>query len=315
MDKNILYVEKYRPQTIDECILPEHLKKVFKEFTGQGKMPNLLLTGGAGIGKTTVARALCNELGYDVMFINCSEERGIDTLRTKMMGFCSTVSMTDDRKCLILDEADYLTPDAQAALRAFIEQFASTCSFVMTCNFKNRLIPPLHSRTTVIDFKISAKEKATLCAGMMNRVMGICESEGVEVEDKKVIAEVVMKYFPDFRRTLNEIQRYSIGGRIDTGILAQIQELNTQDLIPAMRERNFKIVRKWVSDNSDVEMSSLYRKLYDEFYQALDPSSSAIPQMVLHMAKYQYQSAFVPDQDLNLTACLIEIMSDCKFKD
>tara|TARA_B100000287_G_scaffold314729_1_gene298253 strand:+ start:6934 stop:7881 length:948 start_codon:yes stop_codon:yes gene_type:complete len=315
MDKNILFVEKYRPQTIQDCILPDHMKSVFSKFVQQGVMPNLLLTGSAGVGKTTVAKALCNELGYDVMFINCSEERGIDTLRTKMMGFCSTVSMTDDRKCLILDEADYLTPDAQAALRAFIEQFAQTCSFVMTCNFKNRLIPPLHSRTTVIDFKIGKKELPTLAAGMMNRIMGICEQEGITVEDKKIIAEVVTKYFPDFRRTLNEIQRYSIGGTIDTGILAQIQELNTNDLIPALKEKNFKVVRKWVADNSDVEMSSLYKKLYDELYKTLDQTNQSIPQMVLLMARYQYQSAFVADQELNLTACLVEIMGDCTFKD
>ena len=316
MSKDFLWVEKYRPKKIDDCILPASLSEVFKQIVDGGELPNMLFTGTAGLGKTTVAKALCNQLDLDWILINGSEEGNIDTLRTKIKQYASTVSLSGGYKGVILDEADYLNAQSfQPALRGFIEEFANNCRFILTCNFKNRLIPPLHSRTTVVDFKISNKEKATLCAGMMNRVMNICQEENIEVEDKKVIAEVVMKYFPDFRRTLNEIQRYSIGGRIDTGILAQIQELNTQDLIPAMRERNFKVVRKWVSDNSDVEMSSLYRKLYDEFYQALDPPSSAIPQMVLPMAKYQYQSAFVPDQDLNLTACLIEIMSDCKFKD
>ena len=309
---DFLYVERYRPALIEECILPQELKETFKSFVKAGQMPNLLLCGGAGIGKTTVARALANELNYDVMFINCSEERGIDTLRTKMMGFCSTVSLTDERKCLILDESDYLTPDAQAALRAFIEQFANTCSFVMTCNFKNRLIPPLHSRTTVIDFRIDPKNKPEMLMQFTKRLLNICELEKIEVEDPNILATITNKYFPDFRRVLNEIQRYSIGGKIDTGIIAQVQSLDTVNLITGMREKNFKQVRKWVADNSDSDMAQLFRKLYDSLYPEMEGGS--VPQLVLHLGKYQYQSAFVPDQELNLTACMVEIMADCQLK-
>ena len=309
---DFLYVERYRPALIEECILPQDIKETFNSFVSAGQMPNLLLSGGAGIGKTTVARALANELNYDVMFINCSEERGIDTLRTKMMGFCSTVSLTDERKCLILDESDYLTPDAQAALRAFIEQFANTCSFVMTCNFKNRLIPPLHSRTTVIDFRIDPKNKPEMLMQFTKRLMNICELEKIEVEDPNILATITNKYFPDFRRVLNEIQRYSIGGKIDTGIIAQVQSLDTVNLITGMREKNFKQVRKWVADNSDSDMAQLFRKLYDSLYPEMEGGS--VPQLVLHLAKYQYQSAFVPDQELNLTACMVEIMADCQLK-
>jgi len=309
---DFLYVERYRPALIEECILPQDIKETFNSFVSAGQMPNLLLSGGAGIGKTTVARALANELNYDVMFINCSEERGIDTLRTKMMGFCSTVSLTDERKCLILDESDYLTPDAQAALRAFIEQFANTCSFVMTCNFKNRLIPPLHSRTTVIDFRIDPKNKPEMLMQFTKRLLNICELEKIEVEDPNILATITNKYFPDFRRVLNEIQRYSIGGKIDTGIIAQVQSLDTVNLITGMREKNFKQVRKWVADNSDSDMAQLFRKLYDSLYPEMEGGS--VPQLVLHLAKYQYQSAFVPDQELNLTACMVEIMADCQLK-
>ena len=309
---DFLYVERYRPALIEECILPQDIKETFNSFVRAGQMPNLLLSGGAGIGKTTVARALANELNYDVMFINCSEERGIDTLRTKMMGFCSTVSLTDERKCLILDESDYLTPDAQAALRAFIEQFANTCSFVMTCNFKNRLIPPLHSRTTVIDFRIDPKNKPEMLMQFTKRLLNICELEKIEVEDPNILATITNKYFPDFRRVLNEIQRYSIGGKIDTGIIAQVQSLDTVNLITGMKEKNFKQVRKWVADNSDSDMAQLFRKLYDSMYPEMEGGS--VPQLVLHLAKYQYQSAFVPDQELNLTACMVEIMADCQLK-
>ena len=309
---DFLYVERYRPALIEECILPQDIKETFNSFVKAGQMPNLLLSGGAGIGKTTVARALANELNYDVMFINCSEERGIDTLRTKMMGFCSTVSLTDERKCLILDESDYLTPDAQAALRAFIEQFANTCSFVMTCNFKNRLIPPLHSRTTVIDFRIDPKNKPEMLMQFTKRLLNICELEKIEVEDPNILATITNKYFPDFRRVLNEIQRYSIGGKIDTGIIAQVQSLDTVNLITGMKEKNFKQVRKWVADNSDSDMAQLFRKLYDSMYPEMEGGS--VPQLVLHLAKYQYQSAFVPDQELNLTACMVEIMADCQLK-
>ena len=309
---DFLYVERYRPALIEECILPQDIKETFNSFVSAGQMPNLLLSGGAGIGKTTVARALANELNYDVMFINCSEERGIDTLRTKMMGFCSTVSLTDERKCLILDESDYLTPDAQAALRAFIEQFANTCSFVMTCNFKNRLIPPLHSRTTVIDFRIDPKNKPEMLMQFTKRLLNICELEKIEVEDPNILATITNKYFPDFRRVLNEIQRYSIGGKIDTGIIAQVQSLDTVNLITGMREKNFKQVRKWVADNSDSDMAQLFRKLYDSLYPEMEGGS--VPQLVLHLGKYQYQSAFVPDQELNLTACMVEIMADCQLK-
>jgi len=309
---DFLYVERYRPKTIDECVLTKQIKKTFKEFVKAGQMPNLLLCGGAGIGKTTIARALANELNYDVMFINCSEERGIDTLRTKMMGFCSTVSLTDERKCLILDESDYLTPDAQAALRAFIEQFANTCSFVMTCNFKNRLIQPLHSRTTVIDFRVDPLNKADMLMEFTQRLLDICKKEKIKVKDTSILATIVNKYFPDFRRVLNEIQRYAIGGVIDSGIIAQIQSLDTVDLIKGMKEKNFKQVRKWVADHSDSDMAQLFRKLYDNLYPEMD--SGSVPQLVLHLGKYQYQSAFVPDQELNLTACMVEIMADCQIK-
>ena len=307
-----LISQKYRPRTVDACILPERLKKVFQEFIDTGNIPNLLLTGTAGVGKTTVALAMCSELGISNLFINSSEERGIDTLRTKIKGFASTFSFKGRRKVIILDEADYITPEAQAALRGAMEEFSQNCTFILTCNFKSRLIDAIHSRCSVIDFTLNADEKPKIAALLLNRISEILHSEKI-VFDKAVIVEIIKKFFPDFRRTLNEIQRYSCNGNIDVSVLSQINNVrNLNDLITFLKDKNFGEMRKWVVVNSDIDPARIYRKIYDGLYDYLKPES--IPQAVIILARYQYQSAFVADQEINLVACLTEMMVDNEFK-
>jgi DNA polymerase III delta prime subunit len=311
-DEMFLWVEKYRPQKIDECVLPEGLKATFKEYVSKGELPNFLLCGSAGTGKTTVAKALCNEIGAEYMFINGSEESGIDVLRTKIKSFASSVSLTDAKKVVILDEADYLNPNStQPALRAFIEEFSSNCRFILTCNFKNRIIEPLHSRCAVIEFKIDNSEKKEIIVSFYKRVAQILKTEGVDF-DPQVVAELIGKHFPDYRRILNELQRYSVSGKIDTGILVNVSEESYKTLIKLMKEKDFTEVRKWVGKNSDADSVSLFRQLYDTASTTMEPSS--IPQLVLTLADYQYKAAFVADHELNIMAALTEVMANCKFK-
>jgi len=308
-----LYVEKYRPQKIDDTILPDNLKQTFKDFVSQGEIPNLLLCGSAGVGKTTIAKALCNELGADFIVINGSDEgRLIDTLRTKIRNFASTVSLSSSAKVVILDEADYISADSvQPALRHFIEEFSSNCRFIFTCNYKNRIIPPLHSRTTVIDFNIKSSDKPVLAQQMLSRCKNICEIEKIEA-DERVLAELIMKFFPDFRRCLNEIQRYGVSGVIDSGLLSTLSEEKLTPLINMIKDKNWSGMRKWVGENSDNDFNTLYRKVFNSLEVKLEPSS--IPAAVLIIADYQYKSAFAMDSEINFTACLTEIMSECKFK-
>jgi DNA polymerase III delta prime subunit len=311
MSEQFLWSEKYRPQTIDECILPEGLKQTFREYVEAGELPNFLFHGSAGVGKTTVARALCNEVGAEYMFINGSDESGIDVLRSKIRGFASSVSLTDAKKVVILDEADYLNPNStQPALRAFIEEFANNCRFILTCNFKNRIIEPLHSRCAVVDFKITGKEKVEVAGQFFKRAIHILRSEGVDY-DTKVVAELVQKHFPDYRRIVNEMQRYSVSGKIDTGILVNLSGESFKQLYKLMKEKDFTEVRKWVAMNSDGDTTRIFRELYDASNSYLDPS--AVPQLVLILADYQYKASFVSDHELNLMACLTEIMGSCKF--
>jgi len=307
-----LWVEKYRPQTIDECILPKNLKETFKQFIQTGELPNFLFCGTAGVGKTTVAKALCNEVGAEYLLINGSEESGIDVLRTKIKSFASTVSLTDSKKVIILDEADYLNPNStQPALRAFIEEFSNNCRFIFTCNYKNRIIEPLHSRCSVIDFKIENSEKQEIAAAFFKRTINILTKENI-VADQKVVAELVTKHFPDWRRVLNELQRYSVSGKIDAGILVNMTEDSFKDLLKNMKDKNFTEVRKWVAKNGDSETINIFRQLYDTASVHLEPAS--IPQLVLILADYQYKAAFVADHELNLMAALTEVMSSCKMK-
>jgi len=311
-DEMFLWVEKYRPQKIDECVLPESLKNTFKEYIAQGELPNFLFTGTAGVGKTTVAKALCNEIGAEYMMINGSEESGIDTLRTKIKGFASTISLTDAKKVVILDEADYLNANStQPALRGFIEEFANNCRFILTCNFKNRIIEPIHSRCSVVEFKIETKDKQEIAATFFKRVSQILKQEQIEF-DPKVVAELITKHFPDYRRILNELQRYSVSGKIDSGVLVNMSEESFKSLIKLMKEKDFTEVRKWVAKNSDADTTSLFRELYDNASQNMEANS--IPQLVLILADYQYKAAFVADHELNIMAALTEIMAQCKFK-
>ena len=311
--EQMLWVERFRPKTIDECILPEATKKMFKEFVDRGELPHFLMCGGAGVGKTTVARALCNEIGADVLFVNGSEESGIDTLRTKIRSFASTVSLTNAKKVVILDEADGTNQNSfQPALRAFMEELSNNCRFILTCNFKNRIIEPIHSRCAVVEFKIDNSDKPKIAAQFFKRVTQILKSEKVEFEPQ-VIAEVINKHFPDFRRVLNELQRYSVSGKIDTGILVNLGDESFKTLVKHLKAKNFTEVRKWVGQNSDIETSSLFRSLYDKSVDYLEQSS--IPQLILLLADYQHRAAFVADPEINVMACMVEIMSSCKFKD
>ena len=312
---NLLWVEAYRPSTIDECILPAEIKNTFKSILKQGEIPNLLLSGTAGTGKTTVAKALCNELDLDVMMINGSDEgRSIDTVRNQIKSFASTVSLseTNKPKVVIVDEADYMNAESvQPALRNFIETFSNNCRFIFTCNYKNKIIPAIHSRCTVINFSIQNKDKQNLAGLFHKRLSTILKQENIEF-DPKVLAELIVKYYPDFRRTINELQRYSVSGKIDTGILVTISEANLQSLNQSLKGKKFNDMRKWVVDNIDQDPAGLYKELYQNFYDALQPQS--IPPMIILLAEYQYKNAFVADPELNMVACLTEIMGECKFK-
>jgi DNA polymerase III delta prime subunit len=312
MNSDFIWVEKYRPHTVADTILPDDLKSAFQQFVNDKMVPNLLLTGRAGVGKTTAARAMLDELGCDYIIVNGSLNGNIDTLRNDIMQFASSVSLSGGRKYVILDEADYLNPNStQPALRNFMEEFSKNCGFILTCNFKNRIIDPLHSRCSVIEFKIPSKQKPKLAAAFYRRIVDILTNESVEFEPKAVAA-VVEKHFPDFRRTLNELQRYAASGKIDTGILANIQDTSLKDLLASMKNKEFSNVRKWVAENVDIEPVVLFRKFYDTAVDFLAPSS--IPQLVLIIAQYQYKNAFVADQEINTVACLTEIMVECEFK-
>jgi DNA polymerase III delta prime subunit len=305
MSEEYLWVEKYRPRKIDSCILSKELKSFFKTIIKKGDIQNMLLSGTAGTGKTTVARALCEELDSDYIVINGSEESGIDVLRTKIKQFASTVSFTGNTKVVILDEADYLNPNStQPALRGFIEEFSNNCRFIFTCNFKNRIIQPLHSRCSSIDFKIPKEEKPKIAAGFFKRVLDILTQENIPYNEK-VIAKVVEKYFPDYRRTLNELQRYSHSGNIDEGILTNLVEVNTNELVDSLKEKDWKRMRMWVVNNLDNDPQTLFRMIFD----TIVPLTNQVPQLVLTIADYQYKAAFVSDQEINLVACLTEIMA------
>ena len=311
---DFIWVEKYRPQTIEDCILPENIKKTFTEFLNKGEIPNMLLAGPPGVGKTTVAKALCNELGVDFYVINGSDEgRFLDTVRTNAKNFASTVSLTSEskHKVIIIDEADNTTSDVQLLLRASIEEFQKNCRFIFTCNYKNKIIEPLHSRCAVVEFGIKGKEKQEVAVQFFKRIKFILDQERIESENK-VLVELINKHFPDWRRVLNELQRYSVSGRIDSGILAAFSDVAVNDLIKNLKAKNFPEVRKWVNNNMDNDTSVLFRRIYDSLYDSLVPNT--IPAAVLVIAKYQYQIAFVADQEITMLACLTEIMVECEFK-
>ena len=312
-EEQFLWVEKYRPQKIDDCVLPQALKDTFKQYITQGELPSFLFSGTAGVGKTTVAKALCNEIGAEYILVNGSDEgRSIDVLRTTIKGFASTVSLTDAKKVVIVDEADYMNAQSvQPALRSFIEEFSGNCRFIFTCNFKNRIIEPLHSRCAVIEFKIDSKDKQEIAATFFKRAVSILKQEEIEF-DPKVVAELITKHFPDYRRILNELQRYSVSGKIDSGILLNMSEESFKDLVKLLKDKNFTEVRKWVAKQTDADTTSLFRELYDTASVNMDPNS--IPQLVLTLADYQYKAAFVADHELNIMAALTEVMANCKFK-
>lgn len=308
---HLLWVEKHRPQTVSDCILPERLKTVFQEYVNQKQIPNLLLSGGAGVGKTTIAKAMCNEVGCDYMIINGSDESGIDVFRNKIKNYASSMSLSGGRKVIIIDEADYLNPNStQPALRNAIEEFASNCSFIFTCNYKTRIIEPLHSRCAVIDFGLQNGEKAQMASAFFKRIEYILDSEKVDY-DKKVVAELIKKHFPDFRRVINELQRYSQLGKIDVGILSQIGDISITQIVKHLKEKDFASVRKWAA-TTEIDNATFFRKLYDSLYDIIKPQS--IPQVVLILADYQYKQAFVVDSEINLVACLTEIMANAEFK-
>jgi len=312
MREQFLWVEKYRPKTINDTILSANLKAVFQQFVEQGEIPNLILTGKAGVGKTTVARAMLEQLGCDYIVINGSLNAGIDILRNEITNFASSVSFSGGRKYVILDEADYLSAEkVQPALRNFMEEFSKNCGFILTCNFKNRIIEPLHSRCSVIDFDISNSEKAKLAKKFMVRVENILRNENIEF-DTQVVAEIIMKYFPDWRRVLNELQRYSATGKIDSGILANSKEIIINELVKMIKEKDYTAVRKWVGQNSDMDHNTFFRVIYDKLLLELQPN--CIPAVVVSLAEYQYKSAFVVDQEINTAAFLAELMITCNFK-
>ena len=310
--ETFLWVEKYRPKDIESCILPKNLKDSLNDFVNQKQLGNLILSGPPGVGKTSAAKAMLDEIGATNMVINGSEESGIDVLRTKIKNFASTVSLEGGRKYIILDEADYLNAQStQPALRGFMEEFHKNCGFILTCNYKNRLIPPLHSRCSVIDFSIPKSEKQKLASEFFKRVIEILAEENITY-NKKVVAELINKYFPDWRRVLNELQRYSVSGTIDAGLLVNIAEINIRELMESMKRKEFTNVRKWVVDNLDNDPSRMFRRIYDNLYDYVDGSS--IPHIVIILGEYQYKAAFVADQEINLMACLTEIMARGKFK-
>ena len=312
--REFLWVEKYRPKNIEHCNLPPSVKSTFTSFVEQGEIPNLLLSCTAGVGKTTIAKALCNELGADFYVINGSDEgRFLDTVRNNAKNFASTVSLSSEakHKVIIIDEADNTGNDVQLLLRAFIEEFAGNCRFIFTCNYKNKILEPLHSRCAVVDFSIRGKEKQQIAAAFFQRLKDVLDKERIEA-DKKVLAELINKHFPDWRRVLNECQRYSVSGKIDSGILAAFSDVAVNDLLKNLKTKNFPEVRKWVNNNMDNDTSVLFRRIYDSLYECLVPTT--IPAAVLVIAKYQYQMAFVADQEINMLACLTEIMVECEFK-
>ena len=312
MNTDFLWVEEYRPKTIDDCILPDSLKTLFKSFIKKGELSNLLFSGTPGIGKTTVAKALCEELNCDWIMINGSEEGGIDVLRNKIKNFASTVSLSGGKKVVILDEAEYLNPQStQPALRGFVEEFHKNCRFILTCNFKNRIIEPLHSRFSNIEFKVNPKDKPKLASRLFERAIFILKEKNISYEDK-VLVELITKHFPDFRKLINELQRYSVSGSIDAGILVNVSDENLKTLITHLKNKEFSDMRKWVVNNLDNDPVKIFRKIYDTLYSNLEPST--IPHAVLIIADYQYKSAFVADQEINLVACLTELMSQVKFK-
>ena len=312
MNTDFLWVEQYRPKTIDDCILPDSLKTLFKSFIKKGELSNMLFSGTPGIGKTTVAKALCEQMNCDWIMINGSEEGGIDVLRNKIKNFASTVSLSGGKKVVILDEADYLNPQStQPALRGFVEEFHKNCRFILTCNFKNRIIEPLHSRFSNIEFKVNPKDKPKLASKLFERAVYILKEQNISYEDK-VLVELITKHFPDFRKLINELQRYSVSGSIDAGILVNVSDENLKTLVSHLKNKEFSDMRKWVVNNLDNDPVKIFRKIYDTLYTNLEPST--IPHAVLIIADYQYKSAFVADQEINLVACLTELMSQVKFK-
>ena len=307
-----LWCEKYRPSTIEECILPKHLKDTFKEIVATGEIPNMLLTGTAGLGKTTVARAICNELDLDYILINASESGNIDTLRGKIKQFASSVSLQGGYKVVILDEADYLNAQStQPALRGFIEEFSANCRFILTCNFKNKIIEPLHSRCGVVEFNTSKKDMVALCGQFMQRATKILAEEGVSVSSPDLVAELIMRHAPDWRRILNELQRHSRGGELQLDVLSKSTSSNISELFGHLKDKNFKAMRSWVANNMDVDSAAIFRGVYDNMGDSVAPNS--IPQLVLILADYQYKAAFVADAELNMVACLTEMMANLEF--